>query len=1810
MSSTSDWLDDLERHLQHIDGAIDDLTPLLEQLLAALPIDAGLARARLDDASGHGAAIRTAVKRMADENGLALPAWTDRQTLRAAAADLAGRVEGLRAGSRSRLLALADEIERGRVTHHRPAAQEKLDKARLVTAAAVRAAADSAPPPEIPDAGTSPWLTWWWAQPGPDQDAILARVGIGLLALADFLDDLQPNNWQAATEQLPAPPVTATPHTNGPASAPAPLPTKGVKPIIVMPRPPVAPPQPPRPAAAPPPAPPAPTPPPAPVTKPAPPPRPVLPKAAPTPPTPKPAPRPAPAPRDEEPTYPDDPPPDDPHLFDFAAFREHFWIAPGGDCRPAPWSDRPAFAGALARAQEQALRDADLLRLYLFSHAGATPELDPRDVRALAAVWAHPLDSAAGLDDARADRLRDAALAGAEPGPRWKLALLLEAARPTCGRPPIDHEEAAALLDAAAFHDRALEQTLRGLLEAAMMLPDAVAYLREEFRQRALETPEVLRKRFDRARETLHEIAKRGRLGAGGKIQRTHCRDAWDEFMSELWPELERMFPGLKSPEADWDVRKRQANLDRLAGRGRVIAEDGGVKFQDRGAFDRTAREIFDAARRVNDALDQLHRASGRRPVVGVKLPLQPAKALHSHGPLDDPLEELCRRALLRLIDPPEEPDAPPEDAHHQAEPLDITPALLADYPELLTLLPAGEPLAEGHAALFHADDVENPLAAAALLLSPAPVREGPVAPAELMERLRLHPDIDVTARAVTLFAQQREQGLAHARRVDRADQLRGKLAALNDTARALDMLAVDVTPLRHAIEAADSLVTSIHDGGEGVTLAAEWIKRLTAHSAARRDYQLGALWRRAQQEQDVDKQALVRKAIKERDYGSILPLLSGQWKERPDDYRFTKWRWRSEAAYGKPDKAARRIAILDHDVARAWQPLTGEATKADRPMRTVLARYVFGPYYEVGSENRPHQVSIAVPGLRKHINEMKANPCYLPQLDGYDHILLVTPAATLNDASIGDQLRKCIKEARESATGANDVITVVLVPQATAKFRREHAGWMRDQNAVLFDEYDLCRLLEPEGESRPPALLAFLELVFEQLAWKSQDPFGIPDGQHAALEMFVGRTEEARWLATENRFSRVFSGRKLGKSALLNFIRRTYDGKPLASGLTLKVVYVPAVGEDSEARIANLIIAKLRDIGFEPQGLDDTLKPADRLLEVLDRFPLERPQESLLLILDEADMFVEEQMREYARSRERCLSFRIRGQVLSRTDGQGLPRVRVLYSGYRATNINDGTWQGAGSDTLRLGPLPPAEAAALIAGPLARLGIDAGEQALAIAHRCGCQPIVLLRFGQCLLERLDQNYPSSARHGAAVKVTAEDVVEVFKSPRVQDEIHEMVLGNFQGNERGGAVFAALLAEFGGRGPGAALYEPEPQILARLDEKGPERNWLGPEEDPYHALNAELRDLVDRHLLVRKSEGDRTGYALKFPHHLPLLMQRGIAGLLMRQLRQARPAAALDAGRGFLPSAALDSLRQLLFRPDPEMDVRAVAVASLWPDAVEAPESPGNVADRIDPDHAAGLLGASDPRLADALGRPTLMVRGVSGDDAARVLAGRPAGLPPPLLLGGASLLRWALRQQRAGELVEAVGIGRLTPQVVRWWFLRVRGYVFDDPGAVGEIERRTAGIPLLLEGLDRLLSNGREAGGTVTGGEMRQALLFFDEDIGRIGDDLRGAAPALALEPREADVLRMVTTVSRENSYQVRDMAAELVNEWELYQELCPGVAAFNPSGDDMLALELVQALGLLPVKPGPRPLERLTAVGPDDPLWRVVAALGGAGS
>jgi hypothetical protein len=340
--------------------------------------------------------------------------------------------------------------------------------------------------------------------------------------------------------------------------------------------------------------------------------------------------------------------------------------------------------------------------------------------------------------------------------------------------------------------------------------------------------------------------------------------------------------------------------------------------------------------------------------------------------------------------------------------------------------------------------------------------------------------------------------------------------------------------------------------------------------------------------------------------------------------------------------------------------------------------------------------------------------------------------------------------------------------------------------------------------------------------------------------------------------------------------------------------------------------------------------RPRDRLSSYMQRFVRSRPGQSVLLVLDEADTFVEGQLANYDDDREASLSFCLLKELPSVVDSTDLPRIRTIFSGYRVTNTRDGVWANAG-DPLVLNPLHESEAISFVTGTLARIGIDIGPNAPYIARRCGGQPAVLIRFGEILLKHLARSNQGIGRE--SITVSDALISAALMDHGVQDEIRTVVANNFQGHKVGHAIFSATVAALKELAPGQALEDAPAQVLAKLREIDPDLGWLERlNASPSALVEQNLHDFVERDLLT-VSEGDRFGarkYRMKVPHFLPVLAQSETAletNQLIGAIRHSSKQSLLN--RCSLSETSLEKLRYWYRQPNVD-NCRLIVVGGHW----------------------------------------------------------------------------------------------------------------------------------------------------------------------------------------------------------------------------------------------------------------------------------------
>ena len=1012
----------------------------------------------------------------------------------------------------------------------------------------------------------------------------------------------------------------------------------------------------------------------------------------------------------------------------------------------------------------------------------------------------------------------------------------------------------------------------------------------------------------------------------------------------------------------------------------------------------------------------------------------------------------------------------------------------------------------------------------------------------------------------------------------DQAKKINNALTSLRQMHRELQQLAEPLGSVVHqSIAEAERLREHLLDDSLDTQMFLRWLESIAMTAKVQLEAKITILRQSAQDmPEELSKQILSK--IETRQFSDALYLLGRESEHKSDWERETLWRETAEAELKEPSLALSQAkqslaepvqAFLD-DWFRGWQ---GKSKSADRPLRTKFARLVFSSTEKDKDKpsgiNEPDAYRVPCQNIIDWLSDQKLNPTFLPQLRQFQNLVILTPLERLGSQSFVEQLRA--QAAKEFGKDSRD-LGVILAPKLPPTVREDV---IREFNvhglrAGLLDDLDICRLLNVGGK-KINMLTGLLETVLEQQPLDTFLPYQRHDGQHVRQEMFVGRREQAREIAETTQYSRLFSGRKLGKSALLSFVQQTYDGAALASGNTLRVLYVSGVGASQEADFVGRILEELKNqIGFSPKsslGGDVSMKdmsPTECLVKVFERFNADRPNESVLVLFDEADLFMERQIADYEIQKEKSLSFAIRSRVEAAKDSAGLPRVRFLFSGYRVTHRSDGAWTGAWGDVLRLAPLDPEDATRLVKGPLERLGVQAADVAPTIAWRCGYQPALIIGFCRQLLQQ------KSLRQ----QIDDDAVAATFESTIVQDEIRSIVDSNFQGNSVSGIVFLAMVWTFSDHGASSGVIDLPDVLFRRLTDIHDNVSWLraADSKSAVNQIEFIVQDFVRRQLIRedRSPSNVRTYYA-RFPHHIPILsrgLSRDPRGTIRRQIEDYREGSSglsrdelVSGFRSLYPLGEINGAIATLSQPDPSFPIGALIFANEWTEAVPDTE--------LSPETGVFKVASSAPGFTEALVNTPVVMVDEASPQTIEQLVQRSSDLPPPILVGGTSLLRDSIRRElELDEVYCRFSLGRIGRSSLSWWFTRKRAIEFESDG-LEQILRATCGIPLLVKKLDELLHESGLRGTNVDQGHLNEILDRFREHFSSTRDCLQNE-----LNTREKDIVKMILHLSGETS--PGESLAEWLQDWnQLYPK--SSIKAIRPA--DRVSMSVIQELGIVPV-------------------------------
>lgn len=1485
----------------------------------------------------------------------------------------------------------------------------------------------------------------------------------------------------------------------------------------------------------------------------------------------------------------------------FASFCKSHWVDARGEVVPAPWIT-PGFSSELTRQALDAWQFGEPGIAYLFAKAtcalGVPTSFEMGDLASADELLSAPDSPGTGRDASRVNRLR---ISLTLPSPSAKLTfgmgLMLEALRPTSPF-SFTQPEIEALLERASYNDPALSEIVRFLLSGWAAQLNPLDSLRARLLEGPQETLEDIKASLRLAQAALRTEVATLWSAAGGRIQRTHCRAAWTKFVTEeVAPLRDDLAPS--DPRAGVQLKWKSARLtERVVELGRSfkrIMDAASVKHQDRSVADSAAQQIVTAISHVADALERLTTQQQHERASYDGIPHEAGSRLLS-GSSSSTTDRLCTSMFSAvLVGKP------------HTSGMRLKSGYLINHADIIRYVNPDALKKRGIAREgIRALSFEDPIPVSVLLQDwrtkePTFIDED----GSLWTALRNiaaegeRRDI-LAALSSTDVLQSHERTLLHRYALELQD---GAFEATKQMERlwgsSNELMSSTESRLKVIVDEAKSLTAVGATASASIAknlLLLAWLRQMVTRATVHRDSEAGALLEVAR-ERSEDLATRIGTYFKSDDYRAGVSLFhTGDVPKATSDRlagRRTIWRDDAVKLWTEPrTKLTYDFRGSTSELNRLTEVWTSAAPESNQ--REGLPRLFYAMISgEVGRstnenqkrfpvklaelrEHKERKTVISCQTIRSYFQRSKLNPTFLPQLADFSQIVIASsPHHTSYGASVLDDWSKA---ASSEAAGS---LVVFLAPAIPLARRDDLGGGLRKRGiaAAIVDDVDLCRLYAASAVADGHDFVPFLEIMLEQLELDRASPFSSLDGQHVRLETYTGRTQEAQKVALGWSYSRVFSGRKLGKSALLKYVANTFDGYPLPSANELSVFFITIAGGESERWVVDCILDEMT----ERFGLHEAIAlkeqtPAERYSAYMKRFLNEKPGHSVLLILDEADAFVEGQLARYDTVREGSLSFRMMKELPAQVDSNQLPRIRTIFSGYRVTNTRGGVWANAG-DVLVLRPLAEEEAVHFLQGMLARIGVALGSHAPFVAMRCGFQPAVLIRFGESLVKRLRRATRSANRE--TLTVTHDEVLSTLGDQGVLDEIKTVVNNNFQGNRMGAVVFGATLLALKDLEPGLALTDGPVQVLGKLREIDANLDWLERvDASPLAEIERNLRDFIDRELLT-VSDAPRFGvreYRLRFPHFLPVLTQQSEVALEVRQQIQAIRAGTSQRrlAECVLSESALDLIRYW-YHQDNIDDCKLVVVGGHWISALL--DKKCGVPDR---------LGSELQSLAESMGHEPIPALLADGKRVFSEVGTRdwPAFLTshvgrPLVLIGGLDLQRVARRYSLDGGdvPVEAVTLGRLTEATLAWWFEDARALHFKTSDGIAKIARATALVPFLAGLFDGLLPHA--SGSDVTQDDLEAALSQLEAELPEAARMLSDTSHVDGLTSREIELLKMSVHVAEEVVEEF-DLERELPEYWALLDRSRDGDGENAPLSDpsDWSALKLLIEAGLLPQK------------------------------
>jgi hypothetical protein len=473
---------------------------------------------------------------------------------------------------------------------------------------------------------------------------------------------------------------------------------------------------------------------------------------------------------------------------------------------------------------------------------------------------------------------------------------------------------------------------------------------------------------------------------AGGKVQRTHCRHAWSEFVERIQPSLAQMYPPPRGDDA-WSIAEVTKQIDSYAATLEETCDRYEAKFDDKRRMLRAAGEIADAARQVVALRrEQMSADEGKHPAFA--LPEVEIEQLRTHQ-VDRDDEEFARQLLLQASGPTE--------ARPSLHPLAITIGDLCRRPDLLRVIrdvprESIEALRHPNGAIAYADELPDSIRAAAITLQ-APDNSSPVTLESFVERLE-HSQRGPLLGLLVQVVDERLQRRIH---VERSDALGRLVAAVSQISQVVDDLAHLGNRFANAMRAVRDHARELIEKDDvrlDTRLIETWLERVFAFGRDLVQRHLEQLTVEAKKRDDRDE---ILNALSHKHYGRAIRLLQGHSGIEIRGTRQTEWRDEVEpnrerllpTVYGLTDPKVK--PLLD-----AWRTgVKGDLVRADRTLRTEFVKMITDGR-NMDRDSQPSHVGIPMASIQSELVHAQLMPTFMPQLSRFRRLTVLTPLVAI----------------------------------------------------------------------------------------------------------------------------------------------------------------------------------------------------------------------------------------------------------------------------------------------------------------------------------------------------------------------------------------------------------------------------------------------------------------------------------------------------------------------------------------------------------------------------------------------------------------------------------------------------------------------------------------------------------------------------------------------------------------------------------------------------------------------------------------------